>query len=141
IPFISALVIDRGIQAGNLSQILLYGGLMLVMTFLSLVFGVLAGRYGAMASAGLACNLREAMFGKIQTYSFANIDKFSTAGLVTRLTTDVTNIQNAYQMCLRMAIRAPLMFLFSIIMCCTISPRLSSIFFVAVVFLAIALSL
>ena len=141
IPFISALVIDRGIQAGNLSQILLYGGLMLVMAFLSLVFGVLAGRYGAMASAGLACNLREAMFGKIQTYSFANIDKFSTAGLVTRLTTDVTNIQNAYQMCLRMAIRAPLMFLFSIIMCCTISPRLSSIFFVAVVFLAIALSL
>ena len=141
IPFISALVIDRGIQAGNLSQILLYGGLMLVMAFLSLVFGVLAGRYGAMASAGLACNLREAMFGKIQTYSFANIDKFSTAGLVTRLTTDVTNIQNAYQMCLRMAIRAPLMFLFSIIMCCTISPTLSSIFFVAVVFLAIALSL
>ena len=141
IPFISALVIDRGIQAGNLSQILLYGGLMLVMAFLSLAFGVLAGRYGAMASAGLACNLREAMFGKIQTYSFANIDKFSTAGLVTRLTTDVTNIQNAYQMCLRMAIRAPLMFLFSIIMCCTISPRLSSIFFVAVVFLAIALSL
>ena len=141
IPFISALVIDRGIQAGNLSQILLYGGLMLVMAFLSLAFGVLAGRYGAMASAGLACNLREAMFGKIQTYSFANIDKFSTAGLVTRLTTDVTNIQNAYQMCLRMAIRAPLMFLFSIIMCCTISPKLSMIFFVAVVFLGIALSL
>ena len=141
IPFISALVIDKGIRAGDLNQLLIYGALMLVMSFLALVFGVLAGRYGAMASSGLACNLREAMFGKIQTYSFSNIDKFSTAGLVTRLTTDVTNIQNAYQMCLRMAVRAPLMFLFSIIMCCTISLRLSTIFIGAGIVLVIALAL
>ena len=114
---------------------------MLVLALISLAAGILAGRFGAKASSGFACNLRDAMYEKIQTYSFSNIDKFSTAGLVTRMTTDVTNLQNAYQMCLRIAVRAPLMLLCSMVMCFFISPRLSSIFLVAVVVLAAALVL
>ena len=114
---------------------------MLVLALISLAAGILAGRFGAKASSGFACNLRDAMYEKIQTYSFSNIDKFSTAGLVTRMTTDVTNLQNAYQMCLRIAVWAPLMLLCSMVMCFFISPRLSSIFLVAVVVLAAALVL
>ena len=98
---------------------------MLIMAFLSLAFGVLAGRCAAHASSGLACNLREAMYENVQTFSFSNIDKFSTAGLVTRMTTDVTNVQNAYQMILRIAVRAPLMLICSMVMCFFISAQLS----------------
>ena len=141
IPFVTASIIDKGIEAGDMGQVYLYGGLMLVLALISLAAGILAGRFGAKASSGFACNLRDAMYEKIQTYSFSNIDKFSTAGLVTRMTTDVTNLQNAYQMCLRIAVRAPLMLLCSIVMCFFISPRLSSIFLVAVVVLAAALVL
>ena len=95
IPFVTASIIYKGIEAGDIQQVYLYGGLMLVMAFLSLTFGALAGRYVAKASSGLACNLRESIYEKVQTFSFSNIDKFSTAGLVTRMTTAVTNVQNA----------------------------------------------
>lgn len=139
IPFITALLIDRGIEAGNIRQVYLYGGLMLLMAFFSLVFGVLAGRYAAKASSGLACNLRDGIYEKVQQFAFSNIDKYSTAGLVTRMTTDVTNVQNACQMILRIAVRAPLMLVCSLIMCFVISPELSSIFFAAIVVLAAAL--
>lgn len=104
IPFVTASIIDKGIEAGNIQQVYFYGGIMLVMAFLSLVFGVLAGRFSAKASSGLACNLREGIYEKVQTFAFSNIDKYSTAGLVTRMTTDVTNVQNAYQMILRIAV-------------------------------------
>ena len=141
IPFVTASIIDRGIEAGNIRQVYLYGGLMLIMAFLSLSFGVLAGKYSARASSGFACNLREGIYENIQTFSFSNIDKFSTAGLVTRMTTDVTNLQNAYQMILRIAVRAPLMFLCSMFMCFFISVRLSMIFLAAIIVLATALLL
>ena len=139
IPFVTASIIDKGIEAGNINQVYLYGGIMLVMAFLSLVFGVLAGRYAAKASSGLACNLREGIYEKVQTFAFSNIDKYSTAGLVTRMTTDVTNVQNAYQMILRIAVRAPLMLICSMVMCFFISAKLSMIFLVAIVILAAAL--
>lgn len=139
IPFIMASLIDKGIEAGNMENIIHYGVLMLVLAFFSLCFGVLAGRFAAQASAGFACNLREGMYENIQTFSFANIDKYSTAGLVTRMTTDVTNVQNAFQMILRIAVRSPLMLICSLVMCFIISPSLSSIFLVAIVILATAL--
>ena len=109
------------------------------MAFLSLIFGILAGRFAAKASSGLACNLREGIYEKVQTFAFSNIDKYSTAGLVTRMTTDVTNVQNAYQMILRIAVRAPLMLICSMAMCFFISVKLSAIFLVAIVFLSAAL--
>ena len=139
IPFVTASIIDKGIEAGDISQVYLYGGIMLAMVFLSLIFGVLAGRYAAKASSGLACNLRDGIYEKVQTFAFSNIDKYSTAGLVTRMTTDVTNVQNAYQMILRIAVRAPLMLVCSMIMCFFISVKLSTIFLVAIVILAAAL--
>ena len=139
IPFVTAAIIDKGIEAGNLRQVYLYGGLMLLMACLSLVFGVLAGRFSAKASSGLACNLRESIYEKVQTFSFSNIDKFSTAGLVTRMTTDVTNVQNAAQMILRVAVRAPFMMICSLMMCFFISRKLSLIFLVAIVVLGAAL--
>ena len=139
IPFVTASIIDKGIEAGNIQQVFFYGGIMLVMALLSLVFGVLAGRYAAKASSGLACNLRESIYEKVQTFSFSNIDKFSTAGLVTRMTTDVTNVQNAAQMILRVAVRAPLVMICSMMMCFFISTKLSMIFLVAIVILAAAL--
>ena len=135
IPFITASIIDKGIQAGDMRKVSIYGGIMLVIAFLSLFCGIQAGKYAAAASTGFACNLREKMYENIQTFSFSNIDKFSTAGLVTRMTTDVTNVQNAYQMIIRIAVRAPLMMICSITMCVIISPRLSIIFFVALIFL------
>ena len=125
IPFITASIIYKGIEAGDIRQVYFYGGIMLVMAFLSLTFGVLAGRYAAAASAGFACNLREGMYKNIQTFSFSNIDKYSTAGLVTRMTTDVTNLQNAYQMILRIAVRSPLMLICSMAMCFCINVMLS----------------
>lgn len=139
IPFVTASIIDKGIEAGNIRQVYFYGGIMLAMALLSLVFGVLAGRYAAKASSGLACNLRESIYEKVQTFSFSNIDKFSTAGLVTRMTTDVTNVQNAAQMILRVAVRAPLMLVCSMVMCFFISARLSMIFLAAILVLATAL--
>lgn len=141
IPFVTASIIDKGIEAGNISRVYFYGGVMLVMAFLSLVFGILAGRYAAKASSGFACNLRDGIFEKVQTFSFSNIDKYSTAGLVTRMTTDVTNVQNAYQMILRIAVRAPLMLVCSMVMCFFISAKLSTVFLAAIVILAAALIL
>ena len=138
IPFITAYLIDRGIEAGNMDAIFFYGGVMLVMAFLSLGFGLLAGYFSATAATGYACSLREAIFDKVQTYSFGNIDKFSTAGLVTRMTTDVTNIQNAALMLLRIAVRTPVMLVSSLVMFLSISTELSPVIIVAAIFLAIA---
>lgn len=136
IPFVTAAIIDKGIETGDMEKVLLYGGIMLLLALLSLFCGIQAGRYGASASSGFACNLREGMYENIQTFSFSNIDKFSTAGLVTRMTTDVTNLQNAYQMCLRIAVRSPLMLISSMIMCFVINVQLSLIFLAALIFLA-----
>lgn len=141
IPFVTSALIDKGIEAGDMGQVYKYGGLMLLMAFCSLFFGAAAGRCAAKASSGFAANLRDGMYENIQTFSFSNIDKFSTAGLVTRMTTDVTNVQNAYQMCMRIAVRAPLMLVCSMTMCLLISPQLSTVFLVAIVFLGIALFL
>lgn len=135
LPKAMGALIDKGIQTGNMSAIFLYGGYMLLLASLGLLFGVLAGKYAAKASSGFACNVRDAMYTNIQKFSFSNIDKFSTAGLITRLTTDVTNLQNAYQMVLRMCFRAPLMLIFSLIMAFSISARLSMVFVVALIFL------
>ena len=120
--------------------ILLYGAVILLFACLSLVFGVRAGTHAASASAGFACNLRDAIYENVQTFSFSNIDKFSTAGLVTRMTTDVPNLQNAYQMLLRIAVRAPLMLLCSMVMCFLINVKLSLIFLLAMVVLACILA-
>lgn len=141
IPFITAAIIDEGIEAGNLPQVLRYGAVMLLFAFCSLGCGVLAGRFSARAAAGFACNLRDTVFCKVQSFSFSNIDKFSTAGLVTRMTTDVTNLQNAFMMLIRVAVRAPLMLVCSMVMCLFISVRLSVIFLVALVLLGCALAL
>lgn len=139
IPFVTASIIDKGIEAGNMQMVCLYGAVMLILAFFSLFFGIQAGRYAASASSGFACNLRESMYANIQTFSFSNIDKYSTAGLVTRMTTDVTNLQNSYQMILRIAVRAPLMLICSMFMCIVISRRLSLVFLCALFFLAIVL--
>ena len=112
IPLIMANMIDNGINAGSMPVILKTGLILLLSSFASLLFGVLAGRYAASASAGFAKNLRRDMFTRVQDFSFANIDKFSTGGLVTRLTTDVSNVQNAYQMIIRTAVRSPFMLIF-----------------------------
>lgn len=138
-PFVTAIIIDQGLEVSNLSIVYRYGALMVVMAFLSLCFGVMAGRNAASASAGLGANLREAIYGNIQTFSFSNIDKFSVPGLVTRMTTDITNVQNAFMMLIRVAVRAPLNLVFSFAMCLIISPRLSSMFLIAVVFLILVL--
>lgn len=139
IPFVTASLIDKGINHGDMSAVVKYGVLMLLLAFVSLFCGAMGGKYSAEASTGFAANVREGMYKKIQTYSFSNIDRFSTAGLVTRLTTDVTNLQNAFMMLIRIAIRPPLMFIMSVCMCVMISPSLSMIFLVAVIFLAIIL--
>ncbi len=139
IPKAIGSLIDKGIQTGSLPDIFRYGGYMVLLALLGLLFGVLAGKYAALASSGFACNVRDAMFTNIQNFSFSNIDKFSTAGLVTRLTTDVTNLQNAYQMIIRMCFRAPLMLIFSLFMAFSISSRLSIIFVVAIAILVILL--
>ncbi len=139
IPFTTAALIDKGIQAGNMAEILKYGLYMILLAFLSLFFGVAAARTASRASAGFAYNLREALYEAVQTFSFSSIDKFSTAGLITRMTTDVSNIQNAFQMILRIAVRAPLTMICSMVMCFVINRRLSLIFLVALIILAIAL--
>lgn len=135
IPIAMASIIDDGIEKGDMRHVFLCGGAMLLMAALSLTFGILAGRTAAYASSGFACNLRDGMFSNIQTFSFHNIDKYSTAGLVTRLTTDVTNLQNSYQMILRLCTRAPIMLIFALAMAILINPRLSMIFVVAILIL------
>jgi ATP-binding cassette subfamily B protein len=139
IPLLMASIINDGVNAGNTRHIYIMGGWMVLAALVSLFGGCMGAKYGAIASMGLGRNLRKAMFSHIQTYSFANIDRFSTAGLVTRLTTDVTNIQNAYQMILRMAMRAPASLICAMAMSFFISPRLASIYLVAAVILGCVL--
>lgn len=141
IPLLMASIIDKGVNAGNMDHIYKIGALMVVCAAIGLFAGLMGGRYGARASAGLARNLRKSMYEKIQTFSFANIDKFSTAGLVTRMTTDVTNLQNAYQMILRMAVRASISMIVAIIMAFYVSAAIAKYFMIAVIFLAVFLSL
>jgi len=140
IPLLMASIIDDGVNARNLNHIYKIGGLMIVMALVGLWAGLMGAKYGARASTGFARNLRKAMFENIQTYSFANIDKYSTSSLITRLTTDVTNIQNAYQMILRMAMRAPASMIIAMVMAFSINARLASIYLVAVLFLAVCLA-
>lgn len=137
IPLYMASMIDSGVNKGDMNAILYYGSIMGICAIIALLAGVSGAIFGAKASAGFAKNLRMSLFEKIQTFSFANIDKFSTAGLVTRLTTDVTNLQNAYQMILRMCFRAPVSLIVAMIMTFSINAKLASIYLIAVVFLAI----
>ena len=139
IPFLMANIIDNGIAKGNVNYAVKVGLVMLLLAMLSLTFGVLAGRFAAQASSGFARNLRKAMFENIQTFAFSNIDKYSTAGLVTRMTTDVTNVQNSYQMVLRMCTRAPVTLICALGMAIMINARLASVFLVAIVILGTAL--
>ena len=141
IPLMMASIIDQGVEAGNIHHIYVMGAWMVVAACFSLFCGVMGGKYGARASAGFARNLRKAMYENIQSFSFSNIDKFSTAGLVTRLTTDVTNLQNAYQMLLRMCVRAPISLICAMCMAFFIRPRLASIYLVAVIILGIILAI
>lgn len=140
IPYVTSWLIDDGINARHLPNVYRYGGLMLLMAFVSLAMGILAGRFVAQASTGFAANLRKSMYRNIQRFAFSDIDKYSTGGLVTRMTTDVTNLQNAFQMILRTSIRAPFSMLFSIVMCFVISPRMSLIFIIATIFLSVILT-
>ncbi|MGN0436137.1 MAG: ABC transporter ATP-binding protein [Wujia sp.] len=139
IPLLMASIIDDGVEKGDMSHIYKIGAIMAVLALAGLVFGILGGKYGAKASAGFAKNLREAMYNNIQTFSFSNIDKYSTAGLITRLTTDVTNIQNAYQMILRICMRAPMSLIFAMFIAFTINVKLASIYLIAVILLGIFL--
>ncbi|MEE1085725.1 MAG: ABC transporter ATP-binding protein [Schaedlerella sp.] len=139
IPFLMASIIDDGVNVGDMNHIYKVGALMILAAAIGLLGGMLGGRYGAKAAAGFAKNLREAMFNRIQTFSFQNIDHFSTAGLVTRLTTDVTNVQNAYMMLLRLGIRAPISMICAMTMAFVINERLASIYLIAVLLLGIVL--
>lgn len=141
IPVLMASIIDKGVEAGNMKHIYTVGAMMVVVAAFGLLFGVLGGKYGAKASTGFARNLRKAMYENIQTFAFSNIDKFSTAGLVTRLTTDVTNVQNAYQMILRMCMRAPFSLICAMVMAFIINARLASVYLIAVIVLGCALVL
>lgn len=141
IPFLMASIIDDGVNKGDLKHIYIIGALMILVSLFGLFSGFLGGFFGAKASCGFAKNLRKAMFEKIQTFSFSNIDKFSTAGLVTRLTTDVTNVQNSYQMLLRMCIRAPFSLICAMAMSFFINARLACIYLIAVLILGLVLIL
>lgn len=145
IPLVMAAIIDNGLNGnngqGDLGYVVKVGSLMFLMALISLFFGTMSGFKDAEASAGFAKNLRQAIYNKIQTFSFSNIDKFSSSSLVTRLTTDITTIQNAFQMIIRMAVRSPLMLIFSFIMAFRISRSLSLVFLVAIPILAIAIGL
>lgn len=141
IPFIMATLLDKGVQKGDMTTVLTYGLLMLVFAFLSLFCGMQSARYGAFASAGFAKNLRKAIFKKIQTFSFENIDSFSSGGLVTRMMTDVTNVQNSYQMVIRICVRAPLNLIFAIAASYLINPQMASIFVGITLFLGLVLGL
>ena len=139
IPFIMATLLDKGVQKGDMTTVLTYGLLMLVFAFLSLFCGMQSARYGAFASAGFAKNLRKAIFKKIQTFSFENIDSFSSGGLVTRMMTDVTNVQNSYQMVIRICVRAPLNLIFAIAASYLINPQMAMIFVGITLFLGLVL--
>lgn len=139
IPMLMANLIDFGIEAGNMQYILKMGLALVICCIVSLTFGALSGKYAAVASAGFAKNLREDMYNKVQEYSFSNIDKFSTASIVTRLTTDITNIQNAYMMSIRVAVRCPIMLIFALFMAFQINSHLAPIFVIAIPILAIGL--
>lgn len=139
IPFIMATLLDKGVQEGDMTTVLTYGLLMLVFAFLSLFCGMQSARYGAFASAGFAKNLRKAIFKKIQTFSFENIDSFSSGGLVTRMMTDVTNVQNSYQMVIRICVRAPLNLIFAIVASYLINPQMAMIFVGITLFLGLVL--
>lgn len=139
IPFIMATLLDKGVQKGDMTTVLTYGLLMLVFAFLSLFCGMQSARYGAFASAGFAKNLRKAIFKKIQTFSFENIDSFSSGGLVTRMMTDVTNVQNSYQMVIRICVRAPLNLIFAIVASYLINPQMAMIFIGITLFLGLVL--
>ena len=128
IPLLMATIIDEGINKGNMKVVLLTGGVLVFLALMSLLCGALSGKYAAIASAGFAKNIRKKMFFKIQDYSFKNIDKFSTASLVTRMTTDVTNIQNSYQMIIRVAVRSPIMMVTSLVMAFSVHSKLSLVF-------------
>ncbi|MBL1226043.1 ABC transporter ATP-binding protein [Enterococcus sp. BWR-S5] len=141
IPLIMAMMIDKGIEKGDTNAILMYGALLFVCAVIALFFGAMSGRYAAVASAGFAKNLRGNLFEKIQGFSFSNIDRFSTSSLITRMTTDVTNIQNAYQMIIRLLVRSPLIFIFSLAMAFKINQDLSIIYLAVVPFLLIGLAL
>ena len=141
IPKLMSIIVDDGIGKSNMTVVYTTGAGMLLFALIRLAAGGLAGKYGAKASTGFAKNLREGMFNKIQTFSFSNIDKFSTAGLVTRLTTDVTNVQMAYQMLLRMCMRSPATLIFAMVMSFTISPKIAMIYLIAVVFLGLIMAL
>ena len=141
IPLLMANIIDVGIQNSDIDYILEMGILLIISAILSLTFGMLSGRYAAKASAGYAKNLRKAMFHKIQDYAFENIDKFSTSSLVTRMTTDVTNVQMAFQMIIRILVRGPIMMIFALLMVLSISAKLSLIFFIAIPVLGVILFL
>lgn len=141
LPFLMAFIIDEGVGKGDMNAVIKYGGIMLAAAFGSLICGVLSGKYAAYASAGFAKNLRKALFYQVQEFSFKNIDHFSTAGLVTRMMTDVTNVQNSYQMVLRICVRAPLTMICAIAMTFTINAQLSTIFLWAILFLGIVLAI
>jgi ATP-binding cassette subfamily B protein len=141
IPLLMASIIDKGVEKGDIHHIYVMGAIMIVAAIAGLIFGLLGGVHGAKAATGFARNLRGSMYENIQTFSFANIDKFSTAGLVTRLTTDVTNLQNAVQMILRMCTRAPISLIIAMVMSFMISPKLASIFLVAIIVLGVILML
>ncbi|MVX66259.1 ATP-binding cassette domain-containing protein [Clostridium chromiireducens] len=139
IPFLMALIIDNGVGKGDMKYVTIIGTAMIIAAFLSLAFGVLSGKYAASSSTGFARNIRKAMYYNIQNYSFSNIDKYSTAGLITRLTTDVTNVQNAFQMITRMSVRSPFMLISAMVMSFYINSKLALIFLGAIVFLGIVL--
>lgn len=141
IPYATSFIIDDGIMAGDLGKVLSWGGVMLIITILNLLFGIRSGYTGAYASSGLAANLRRAMYQNIQRLSFSGIDRFSTASLITRMTTDVENIQNAFQMLLRISVRAPMTIITCMVMCMMINLRLSLIFLVAIIILTLSLTL
>ena len=139
LPFITARLIAEGLEASNLSAVYRYGAVLVVMALFSLIFGATAGRFAASASSGLAANLREAIYANIQTFSFSNIDKFSVPGLVTRMTTDITNVQQAFMMVIRIAVRSPLSLIFSFAMCMYINVELSLTFLIALAFLVVVI--
>lgn len=141
IPAVMAMIIDNGIKQGDVGYVVKMGGIMILMSLVSLAFGALAGRFAAVAGMGFARNLRKKLFAKVQSFSFANVDKFSTSSLITRLTTDVTNTQNAFMMVIRMAIRSPIMFIGAIIMAVKMNPKLSLVLMIVLPLLVIAMVL
>ena len=141
LPFLMATLIDDGVNKGDMNYIVKTGLILAAVAFAALIFGIFSGKFAAKASARNAKNLRHDLFYKIQDYSFLNIDKFSTSSLVTRLTTDITNIQNSYQMIIRVAVRAPFMMIFAMIMSFSINAELSLVFVAFIPFIALALGL